>query len=193
MLRGGVSVRDAIPHDADALVSIWSDFVAGDHKASRDTPDAQDVATSIARLETDASERLIVAVIEDEVVGVAHLRRAPVSPLHLQDAVQLGFMHVLNGYRRRGVGRSLLEAAADWADEKDSQHIVAAVAASSRDANRFLARLGLAQVALVRATTVAGLRSKLDPASAKSTAHAVTNVVAARRMMRRRSRTVTSD
>jgi GNAT superfamily N-acetyltransferase len=102
-------------------------------------------------------------------------------------------MHVLNGYRRRGVGRSLLEAAADWADEKDSQHIVAAVAASSRDANRFLARLGLAQVALVRATTVAGLRSKLDPASAKSTAHAVTNVVAARRMMRRRSRTVTSD
>lgn len=182
MIHGAVSVRDAIPDDAESLVSIWSDFGSTDEKAVREAPDVEDVARSIARLETEPSERLIVAVIEDKPVGVVHLRRAPISPLHIQDAIQLGFMHVRNDARRRGVGRSLLEAAADWADEKDSQHIVAAVAASSRDANRFMARLGLAQIAVVRASTVSGLRSKLEPASS------TTNVVAVRRMLRRRSR-----
>jgi hypothetical protein len=73
-------------------------------------------------------------------------------------------------------------AAADWADEKDSPHIVAAVAASARDSNRFLARLGMGQAAVVRASTVAGLRARLSTAPAKAGA---SNVVVARRLRRR--------
>ena len=113
------------------------------------------------RLETDPSERLLVAVIDGAPVGVAHLRRAPISPIHEEDAVHLGYLHVLSDFRRRGVGKALLETAADWADEKDSKHVVAYVAAAARDSNRFLARLGLGQVAVVRASTVASLRCEL--------------------------------
>ena len=72
------------------------------------------------RLETEPAERLLVAVIDGEPVGVAHLRRAPISPIHEDDAVHVGYLHVLSDHRRRGAGKALLEAAADWADEKDS-------------------------------------------------------------------------
>ena len=116
---------------------------------------------AVIRLETDSSERLLVAVLDGAPVGVAHLRRAPISPIHEEDAVHVGYLHVLSGSPSPGVGKMLLEAAADWADEKDSKHIVASVAATARDSNRFLARLGLGQVAVVRASTVTSLRCKL--------------------------------
>ena len=74
-----------------------------------------------------------------------------------------------------------MEAAAEWAEEVGSKHIVASVAATSRDSNRFLARLGMSQVAVVRATTVCALRGKLRSPIGQTTAP---SVVTARRLMR---------
>jgi GNAT superfamily N-acetyltransferase len=187
MTRPSVVVRDAVPADALALQSIWLDFAQLDRatdrpsRETRETDMVEQIERSVLRFETDPAERLLVALVDDLTVGVAHLRRAPLSPMHPDDAVHVGYLHVLSNYRRRGVGRQLLEAAADWADEKDSQHIVASVAARSRDANRFLARLGLGQVAVVRASTVASLRTKLAAPGKSAASH----VVAARRLTRR--------
>ena len=135
------------------LQEIWLDFSV-EVKGHRQHTTVDSIERSIIRLETEPSERLVVAVADRDVVGVAHLRRAPVSPIHEDDAVHVSYLHVHSGHRRRGAGKLLLEAAADWADAKDSPHIVASVAANARDANRFLARLGLSQVAVVRAVTV---------------------------------------
>lgn len=185
MIRGAVVVRDAVPEDAQALLDIWLDFsVGGD---PRQPCDLQEVECSVLRLETEPAERLVVAVTDDRPVGVAHLRRAAISPIHGEEAVHVGYLHVLSNHRRRGVGKALLEAAADWADEKDTKHVVAVVGANIREANRFLARLGMGQVAVVRATTVASLRAKLSGAPARSMTSAV---VAARRLTRRSSQTV---
>lgn len=182
MTRGLLLVRDAVPADASALRTIWLDFTSASDRQAREAPSEDQIERSITRFDTDPSERLLVATVDEVAVGVAHLRRAPVSPLHDDDAVHVSYLHVLSGSRRRGVGKQLLEAAADWADEKDSRHVIASVAATARDANRFLARLGLSQVAVVRASTVAGLRSKLGASTPKSSS---TNVVAVRRLMRR--------
>lgn len=185
MSRGPVEIRDAVPADAPALVAMWAGFGSFD-RAGREKVSREEAARAVHRLQADPTERLLVAVLGDEPVGLTHLRRAPVSPISEEDAVHVGYLHVLSAYRRRGIGKQLLEAAADWAEEKDSKHIVASVAANSRDSHRFLARLGLAQVAVVRAASVAGLRSKLAPAPAPVKARAVrTNVVATRRLMRR--------
>jgi GNAT superfamily N-acetyltransferase len=186
MTRAQADVRDAVPGDALALQSIWLDFAETrpPDRQSRETSMVEQIERSVLRFETDPSERLLVALIDDIAVGVAHLRRAPLSPMHPDDAVHVGYLHVLSNYRRRGVGRQLLEAAADWADEKDSQHIVASVAARSRDANRFLARLGMGQVAVVRASTVVSLRGKLASGGKTAASH----IVAARRLTRRAGR-----
>ncbi len=182
MARGSVLVRDAAQSDAAALVAIWNEVVTSPDRSSLSPTTTSHTARAILRLDTVPSERLLVAVIDEQPVGVAHLRRAPISPIHDQDAVHVGNLHVLSDYRRRGVGTSLMTAAADWAEEKDSSHIVASVAASARDSNRFLARLGMGQAAVVRASTVAGLRTRLSSAANKSI---TTNVVATRRLMRR--------
>lgn len=180
--RGAVQIRDALAEDAAGLQSIWVDFTSGSERLEQGGATLAQIERAIRRLETEPSERLLVAMLNAGPVGVAHLRRAPISPIHDGDAVHVGYLHVLSQYRRRGIGKQLLEAAADWADEKDSPHIVATVAATARDANRFLARLGFGHVAAVRACSVGALRSKLEPAVAKS---ASTNVVAARRLRRR--------
>jgi GNAT superfamily N-acetyltransferase len=176
-------VRDAVPADAPALQEIWADFNVDTERGVRTECSCAETERAVLRLETDPSERLLVAILDEQPVGVAHLRRAPVSPIHEEDAVHVGYLHVLSDYRRRGVGKQLLETAADWADEKDSKHIVAVVAATARVSNRFLARLGLSQVAIVRATTVAALRCKLSGTA--SPKNVKTNVIATRRLMRR--------
>lgn len=186
MNRAAVVVRDAVPEDADALRAIWSDFTCDFDRRFREDAPRDHVRRAVRRLQTDPCERLVVALVDEVPVGVAHLRRAAVSPIHDEDAVHVGYLHVLTGHRRRGVGKSLLETAANWADEKDTKHIMASVAANARDSNRFLARLGLTQVAVVRATTVASLQAKLGAALAVKPV--ATNVVAARRLMRRTHR-----
>lgn len=187
MTRGLVLVRDAEVSDAVGLQSIWLDFSSEYERSPGGSTPLDQIERAVTRLRDDPCERLLVATIDAIVVGVAHLRRGPVSPLHEDDAIHVGYLHVLSGYRRRGVGRHLLEAAADWADAQDAQHVVASAAATARDSNRFLARLGMSQVAVVRATTVTALRAKLGTSVTivSSRRAMASNVVAARRLMRR--------
>jgi GNAT superfamily N-acetyltransferase len=187
MSRGPVFVRDVQLGDAGALEAIWRDFAAGGERPSRPEATVEMIRRAIRRLQSESTERLLVAVVDGAPVGVAHLRRAPLSPIHDDEAVHVGYLHVLSGHRRRGIGKQLLDSAAEWAEEHSSTHIVASVAATARDANRFLARLGLGQVAVVRASTVAHLRSRLAAAGVKSAAGS--NVVAVRRLMRSSRRT----
>lgn len=182
MARGTVVVRDAVVADASALVAIWENLSSAPERFSVAAATVEETSRAIVRLATDSAERLLVATLDGIPVGVAHLRRAPISPIHDEDAVHVGNLHVLAEHRRRGVGTSLMCAATEWAEEKDSKHIVAAVAASARDSNRFLACLGMGRAAVVRASTVAGLRARLSTAPVKAVAG---NVVLARRLRRR--------
>src|SRR5689334_14484249 len=92
MSRGSLLVRDAVPEDAEALQAIWDDFnaEADAERAARVDHSLAETERAVMRLETDPSERLLVAVIDGEPVGVAHLRRAPISPIHEEDAVHVG-------------------------------------------------------------------------------------------------------
>jgi GNAT superfamily N-acetyltransferase len=194
--RHPVHVRDAVPEDAPALVTVWGDFRrtssdrgAGDRSALG--PAEVEAAHAVARLAADPDQRLLVGVLDDEVVGATHLLRGPVSPIHTETAIHVTHLHVLGSRRRHGVGRALLEAAVSWAEEKDTSHLLAAASVHSRDANRFMARLGLTQVAIVRGATIPALRSKLPvepPAGAMVSSRnqrSVGQVLAQRRLQRR--------
>lgn len=181
MTRAHPLVRDALPDDAEALISIWRDFTSDSPRPARPGTGPDDVRRAVARVAADATQRLVVVIAQGRPVGVAHLRRAPLSPIHDEDAVHVGYLHVLAKFRRHGLGKQLMETATEWAEELGSQHIVASVAATARESNRFLARLGMSQVAVVRATTVSALKAKLRAPIGTS---ARANVVTARRLMR---------
>ena len=181
MARAQSYVRDAVPDDADALLSIWTDFTSDPPRRPRLPASLDDVRGAVRVILQDSHQRLVVAVTDGMPVGVAHLRLAPISPIHGEDAVHVGYLHVLSRFRRQGIGKQLIGTAADWADEHGTHHVVASVAATARESNRFLARLGMGQVAVVRATTVSTLRGKLRPRARHSVP---ASVLTARRLTR---------
>lgn len=192
MSRSPVHVRDAVPGDARALIEVWGELRRpGSDRGGSSRGVETAAASSIARIGANPGERLVVGVIDDQVVGAAHLVRAPMSPIHPEAAIHLSHLHVLGSRRRQGVGKALLEAAVTWGEENDTSHLLAAASVSSRDANRFMARLGLAQIATVRGATIPALRAKLPvepPAAAMVTSRnhrSVGHVLAQRRMQRR--------
>jgi GNAT superfamily N-acetyltransferase len=169
VFRSPVHVRDARPDDVEDLLGVWGGLSGrGPDRVS--SPRPEDAARAVARLAADPDQRLLVAFIDDRLAGAAHLTRGPVTPICDEEAVFLLHLQVHDEYRRHGVGRALVEATVSWAEEKGTSYVVAAAAVASRDANRFMARLGLGQIAVVRGTTVAALRAKLPvepPAAAR--------------------------
>lgn len=191
MSRNPVQVRDAAPDDAEALLAVWDDFSRRQSERCPQGTARAEAAAAIARAAADPHERILVGTIDNRVVGAVHLRRGPVSPIHAEPAVFASHLHVLEDWRRHGVGRALLEAATCWAEDMEIGHMIGAASATSRDANRFMARLGLAQIAVVRGATVAALRSKMPveppPAAQVSSRNqrVVGQLIAQRRSQRR--------
>lgn len=185
MMRSQVSLRGAVPEDADRLVDVWSDVVRRAERAEQ----VADMVSVIDRVSDLVDERLVVAEFDGEVAGAVHLRATTVSPLNLEPVVQAISPHVLPDFRRRGVGRALMEAAVGFADERGIGHVASAAAAGSRDANRFMARLALGPHATLRLAPTAVVKAKLTaqrPAVARpSGRHHLTHVLAARRSLRK--------
>lgn len=190
MTRSPVQVRDATPEDAAALVDVWGPGRNVGNEAAL-PPVLDEARASMARIAADPDQRLLVAAIDDKVAGAVHLTRGQLSPIHGDAAVYVLHLQVLEEARRHGVGRALMAATVTWAEEKDTPHVVAAAAIASRDANRFMARLGLGQIAVVRGASVSSLRAKLPvetPAAARvgSRSHrSVGQVLVQRRSLRR--------
>jgi predicted N-acetyltransferase YhbS len=188
LFRCPVHVRDAEPGDVVALRALLASAPtrSGDEDAR-----PGEAAATVAAIALDPDQRLLVAELDGEVAGVVHLVRAPLSPLQPGTAVHLLHLHVRDDRRRHGIGRALMESTLAWAEEKESGHVIAAASVNDRDANRFMARLGLSQIAVMRVATVPALRAKMPvepPAAARvgTRSHrSVGQVLAQRRSLRR--------
>ncbi len=198
----GITVREARPTDAEALLALWGDLLRRVTPDRVGVPSLRDAQASLSSSLAEPDRRVVVAETSvtgsvgradghaTAVVGAALLRRLPVTPLHVEETVHLSHLQVHPAYRRHGVGRALVAAAAGWAEETSADMVLASVAATDREANRFLARLGLAQLATLRGAPVQALRSRL-PAEAPAvaltdprTTRNVGQVVARRRSQR---------
>jgi GNAT superfamily N-acetyltransferase len=171
--RAVVGVRVARPTDAGDLVDVWAEATAKDgvDPSGVDAGSVEiragaheEAAEAIARIDDDPDELLLVAEADGRLIGAVHLRRAPISPIQVTQAVHVSHLHVRPGHRRRGIASALLTAATSWAEDLKSSHLLATTPASSRDAHRFLARLGFCQVAVLRGVSVTALRSRLSGA-----------------------------
>ena len=82
-----------------------------------------------------------------------------------------------------------MESAVSFAEEIGVTHVVSAATSGSRDANRFMARLGLGPQAMYRVAPTASVRARLTAQRpARTTADGgrqLSRVLAARRSMRR--------
>ena len=184
MTRPAVLVRGARPDDLPALLLMWDELREMGSRLERVIPPS-DAAGVLERLESvsrDPDSCAVVAVVDDEVAGMAVLTATAYAPLFEQRAVHAHYLHVRNGFRRRGVGKALLTAAVSFADDVGAEHVITSVLPQMRETQRFYARLGFGPVVVRRSVSVSALRRRLTGAPAPSSAD---HLVARRRSLRR--------
>ena len=177
MSRSLLCLRDATLADVERLVELWAPFL-------RRGADAQlhDLATAIEQLGDRPGERLVVAEFDGEFAGAAFLKAGTYSPVNPEPVLQVHNAAVVPAFRRRGIGKALVESAVTWAEELGIGHVATATASGSREANRFMARLALGPQAVLRMAPTPAVRSKL--VARYPAARQVTQVLAVRRSLR---------
>ena len=163
MPRTPVVTRTAVTHDVPVLHALWRELSEVGARAEKAvnpvaTPDiAERLAEAIQRPDC----RVVLAFADGEPAGMAMFQA--VQPDPLSDSTVLRMIHVVVGkaHRRRGVGHALVAAAADAADDLGIEHVGVGVYPSLREASRFYARLGFAQVMVQRVVPVSMLRRRL--------------------------------
>lgn len=185
MSRTPVSLREATPDDAVFLAELWRGALRRVDTEER----VADLELVIKTCLASAEQRLVVAEYDGQPAGAVHLAVSTLSPLNLEPCVRAMAPFVAPGFRRRGVGHTLMDAAVTFAEELGIGHVVTAVESGSRSSNRFMARLGLGPQAVLRVAPTATVRTKLTaqlPVKIRPVgARPVNQVLAARRTLRR--------
>jgi GNAT superfamily N-acetyltransferase len=128
-------IRDAEPRDAEAVARLLDElgYPAG----------AGTVETRLERLAI-VGDRVLVAEVEGEVVGLAHLQVMPTIE-HDRPAAKIGALVVEKSRRRGGIGRALVEAAEAEARARNCGVLFLTTAERRDDAHAFYESLGLKQ------------------------------------------------
>lgn len=183
--RSHVALRTAVVSDAPFLVDLWHESC---RRADR-SEQVADLEVLIKTADESPEQRLLVAEHDGQPAGAVLVRLATISPLDPEPCVLVLSPTVAPGVRRRGVGRVLMGAAVAFGEELGVSQIATAVATTSRDANRFMARLGLGPRATLRVAPLATVQSKVAAATPgrAPAGRQLGQVLAARRSMRRAS------
>jgi GNAT superfamily N-acetyltransferase len=181
MSRPGLTPRIARREDAPELAELWSDVLRRVDRSEQ----IADLELVIKGAAASPEQRFVVVEYDGRVAGAVFLRLTTLSPINLEPCVQSIYPRVLDQCRRRGVGRTLMEAAVAFAEENGVLHVTTAVPAAARDANRFMARLALAPGVTYRIAPTAAVRSRLTPPAPAGQGRATPRILVARRNQRR--------
>jgi len=125
------------------------------------------IARRFTEIISEGARTLLVAVDEvGAMVGLLVARDDEIGAIDLTPVLHVTHLMVAPRQRRRGVGRLLLTAAVHLADERGMDHILATAGSGSREANRYLARLGFAPLVVRRIAATSVLRRALRMAEA---------------------------
>jgi GNAT superfamily N-acetyltransferase len=137
-----IAFRRAKHHDLPAIVRLLADDPLGAKRERYETPLPQAYERAFEAIDADPNNELVVACLEDEVVGVLQLTFIPYLTYQggwraLIEAVRIDSRH-----RSRGLGKRMFE----WAIERSRDrgcHLVQLTTDKARpDAKRFYDSLG---------------------------------------------------
>lgn len=176
MTRAALPVREAGDRDIPAIMHLTATVLdeADGHahagvRRLLEGPDMRSRQTQFEKLLTDANVRVIVATdpLDDTTItGVAVLSEDTISAVFESPAIFVNYLLVPGTFRNRGVGKALLSEATRYADRCGAKHLIVGVSSTTRETNRYYARLGFAPLVVRRIASVAHLRKSLGMASA---------------------------
>ncbi|HYX89262.1 MAG TPA: GNAT family N-acetyltransferase [Gaiellaceae bacterium] len=129
----GLTIRDARPADSRALAALIGQL---GYPAS-----AAAVARRVERLRASEADRLVVAEVDGEVVGVAAVHTS-LSVEYDEPAAKLSAIVVDERHRRRGIGEALVAAMETEARRRGCCLLFLTTAERRDDAHAFYRRLG---------------------------------------------------
>jgi GNAT superfamily N-acetyltransferase len=129
----GLTIRDARAGDAGAIATLLDQL-------GYET-DAAAVSPRLERL-VIVGDRVVVAELADEVVGLAHLHASPTIE-HERPAAKIGALVVHESHRGQGIGRALVEAMETEARARRCVLLFLTTATPREDAHEFYRRVGL--------------------------------------------------
>lgn len=128
-----MTIRDAEPKDVPAVARLLAQLgYPADEGA---------VAPRLARIDASPSDRLFVAEVGGQVVGLAGIHVSP-SLEHDRDAAKVSAIVVDESFRRHGVGRALLEAVEAEARNRGCGLLFLTTAERRAEAHLFYRSLG---------------------------------------------------
>lgn len=169
MSRVCVRVRPADLADVPGLVGLTKslDVTTGTF-SGRPLNDAttDHLAARFEQIITDGRPILLIAVDDStaEPVGLLLARHDEIGAIDVIPVLHVSHLMVAPRHRRRGVGRALLSAAVQLAEDAGVDRIIATAGAGSREANRYLSRVGFAPLVVHRMAPVGVLRRSLGMA-----------------------------
>jgi GNAT superfamily N-acetyltransferase len=170
--RVSVRVRPAERPDVDALVDLTQSVDVGagtfSGKPLQDAG-AEHLAKRYGEILDEGQRRLLVAVDDaagGTIVGLLVAKTDEIGAIDITQVLHVTHLLVNPKHRRRGVGRALLAAAVHLADELGLDRVLGTAASGSREANRYLARLGFAPLVVHRIASTATLRRSLGMSDA---------------------------
>jgi N-acetylglutamate synthase-like GNAT family acetyltransferase len=126
-------IRDAYSSDAEALVALIRHL---GYPASADA-----VRERVERLWSSEADRLVVAELDGEIVGLASLHTS-LSIAYDGQAAKLSAIVVDERHRQRGIGRALVEEMEREAKRRGCCLVFLTTAGRREDAHAFYERMG---------------------------------------------------
>jgi GNAT superfamily N-acetyltransferase len=128
-----LTIRDARAEDGVAIASLLGQL-------GYET-EASAVPPRLERL-VIVGDRVVVAVLEEEVVGLAHLHASPTIE-HERPAAKINALVVDESHRGEGIGRALVDALEEEARARRCVLLFLTTAARREEAHAFYRRVGL--------------------------------------------------
>jgi GNAT superfamily N-acetyltransferase len=130
---GSVKIRDAHREDGPALAQLVGQL---GYPAS-----VEALARRVERLAASAADRLVVAELEGQIVGLASVH-VSLALEYDEPAAKLSAIVVDERYRRRGIGEALVTAIEEEASKRGCCLIFLTTAERRGDAHAFYRKLG---------------------------------------------------
>ena len=137
-----VAVRDAQELDLPAIVALYADDELGSTREQPAEPLAGEYLRAFAAIADDPRTRLVVAEVDDEVVGTLQLSFLPHVVRRGGERAQIEAVRVASSHRGSGLGRELLTWAVEQARERGCALVQLTTDTSRPDAHRFYESLG---------------------------------------------------
>jgi GNAT superfamily N-acetyltransferase len=129
-----MTIRDATRGDANAIARLLDQLGYA--------TDADAVSRRLTRLEASESDRLFVAELDGQVVGLAGIHVSP-SVEYDEDAAKISALVVDEAHRRRGIAAALVRRVEEEARARGCCVLFLTTAERRKDAHAFYRRAGL--------------------------------------------------